>query len=135
MLFRMRVLVVDDSVPVRARLVEMIRELGDVDAIDEASDAHAGLASARMDRPDVVVLDIHLPGTSGIAILPRLKALPLSPLVVVLTNDAGEGHRRQCLLAGADFFFDKAKEFEKVIEVIAGPATERSAGAVRAGRR
>lgn len=125
---RVRVLVVDDSSVVRARLVAMIREVRGVVVVDEARDAREALEVSRANPPDLVVLDIHMPGASGTAILPLLKALPTAPLVAVLTNDPHEAHRRECLLGGADFFFDKAKEFERVLEVIAEPESARAAG-------
>jgi CheY-like chemotaxis protein len=115
----MRVLVVDDAAIVRDRLVAMLREQGPGHTVDAARDADEALARARATAPDLVVLDIHLPGTSGLLVLPALKALPSTPRVVVLTNDAGEAHRRVCLALGADHFFDKAKEFERVLDVVA----------------
>jgi two-component system chemotaxis response regulator CheY len=121
----MKVLVVDDSEIVRDRLVAMIRELGAVHQVGAARNADEALELVRETAPDLVVLDIHMPGTSGIAVLPALKALPLAPCVVALTNDAGEAHRRQCLALGADYFFDKAREFERVLEVIAARSARR----------
>jgi CheY-like chemotaxis protein len=123
----MRVLVVDDSAIVRDRLVAMIRELGPAHTVDAAPSAGEGLALARATAPDLVVLDIHMPGTSGLAVLPALKALPSAPRVAVLTNDAGDAHRRQCLALGADHFFDKAREFERVLAVVAALEPGRGA--------
>ncbi len=120
----------DDSTIIRARLVAMIREVPGVVAVDGARSAREGLDTALANLPDLVVLDIHMPGGSGMAILPRLKALPSAPIVAVLTNDSDDAHRRECLLMGADFFFDKAKEFERVLEIIAEPVSVRAAGAV-----
>lgn len=120
-----RVLVIDDSAIVRARLVSMIREVHGVVAVDEARDPREALDRAQASLPNIVVLDIHMPGGSGMAILPRLKALASTPIVAVLTNDSDDAHRRECLLIGADFFFDKATEFESVLEIIAEPASVR----------
>jgi DNA-binding NarL/FixJ family response regulator len=125
MVKRVRVLVIDDSAIVRARLVSMIREVHGVVAVDEARDPREALDRAQASLPNIVVLDIHMPGGSGMAILPRLKALASTPIVAVLTNDSDDAHRRECLLIGADFFFDKATEFERVLEIIAEPASVR----------
>lgn len=116
----MRVLVVDDSADVRARLVALAREAGCAE-VDEAVTADDALAAARGRPPDVVVLDVHLPGKSGVAIVRALKALPSSPTVIVLTNHPTEAHRRQCLLHGADHFLDKATDFARLIDLLAGP--------------
>jgi DNA-binding response OmpR family regulator len=59
-----------------------------------------------------------MPGGSGIAALQRIKSIPAAPVVVILTNDPADFNRRRCLGRGADFFFDKAREFDRVIDVV-----------------
>jgi DNA-binding NarL/FixJ family response regulator len=119
-----RVLVVDDSVAVRARLASMIREVVGVAAVDEAGDGDEAIAFARDRRVDLVVLDIHMPQRDGFAALPRLKALAPPPIVMVLTNDPSERHRRRCVLLGADLFFDKSKHFDRALEIVTDLARE-----------
>ena len=77
------------------------------------------LAMLAARAPDVVVLDIHMPGKSGIAALPMLKRASAAPVVIVLTNDPSEHHRRECLARGAHFFFDKSRHFDRVLDVVA----------------
>ena len=113
----MRVLVVDDSPAVRRRIAALLREVAGVAEIDEASDAAAALAMAEARAPGLVVLDLHLGGPGGLHVLASFKRLPLAPSVAVLTNDASDAHRRECLAKGADYFFDKSKEFEAVVSV------------------
>src|SRR5258708_27647321 len=114
-----KLLVVEDSAAVRARLVAMVGEVRELDAVDEARDAAGALEIMLRKAPDVVLLDIHLPGAGGMVLLPLLKALPSPPVVVVLTDDAGDHLRRYCFARGADFFFDKAKQFHRVLDVLA----------------
>jgi CheY-like chemotaxis protein len=64
------------------------------------------------------VLDLHMPGRSGLEVLPEIKRLPSPPCVVVLTSHPTEQHRRLSLASGADFFFDKAQEFALVVELV-----------------
>ncbi len=111
---RMRVLVIDDSAPVRARLVAMLAEVSGVDGVDEASDGYEGIARARIGAPDAVVLDLQLPGLGGLDVLVKLKALRPPPLVIVLTNQSTELHRRECMARGADLYLDKSREFHRV---------------------
>jgi CheY-like chemotaxis protein len=120
------VLVVDDCSAVRARLVALLGE-GDGDCtIEEASDAAEALAAARARPPALVILDLNLPGPSGLDVLPRLKAGPAPPVVVVLTNHPTDPHRRQCLALGADHFFDKSHEFDRVVAVLHETCASRS---------
>ena len=109
---------VDDSPAIRARLVAMLREIPGVEA-DEASGADEALDAMRWRPPDLVLLDVHMPGKSGLDVLPVIKALASPPLVVVLTSDPTEHHRRLSLAQGADLFLDKSRDFALVLELVA----------------
>lgn len=112
-----RVVLVDDSPVVRERLAAMLEEAG-VEVVGQAKDASKGLEIIRQLAPDVVVLDMELPGRNGVGLLEDLQGEPRQPLVIMLTNDNGPGVREQCLGAGASFFFHKASEFERVLDVL-----------------
>lgn len=113
----MRVLVIDDSTVVRGRLVRLLEDLGDI-VVDETDDAPDALDAVRRQRPDAVILDIRLRTGSGLEVLDEIKREPSPPLVIMLTNHASDHHRRWCEQHGADFFFDKTCEFEKVLDVL-----------------
>jgi DNA-binding NarL/FixJ family response regulator len=114
----MRVLVVDDSPIVRRRVAALVADLPHVGAVFEAEDAHAARALFLRTAPDAVILDLSLPGGSGLEILKWIRACHTAPLVVVLTAHGEDSYRRSCLEAGADFFFDKATEFDRVREAL-----------------
>jgi two-component system, OmpR family, response regulator len=117
----MIVLVVDDSPAVRARLVAMIGAAPHVD-VREAGEAQGALAVIARAAVDVVVLDLHLPQTSGLDLLTRIKALDSTITVIVLTNEASTPYRRECLLRGADHFFDKSHDFARAAEAVLASA-------------
>jgi CheY-like chemotaxis protein len=121
-----RVLVVDDSAAVRDRLVAMLRETERIARVEEATSADEALESVRARSHDAIILDLQMPGKIGLAILHELKRGPLPPLVIVLTNDASEHHRRECFARGADFFFDKSKHFDRVVDVVLDPEGARA---------
>lgn len=121
----MRVLVIDDSAAVRSRIAELLRESRSFERVDEASDAAFGISLARTQRPDAVILDLQLSGSSGLDVLPVLKRADPPPTVVVLTNHATQAHRRECVARGADYFFDKSREFERAVLVVRALAEER----------
>jgi DNA-binding NarL/FixJ family response regulator len=114
-----KVLIVDDSVLVRRRLAGLIAEAAVVSAVDEAESVASALEVLPRLRPDVVILDLQMPGGSGLDMLRGIRSSDTSPLVVVLTNHTGDRYRRACLEGGADFFFDKSAEVERVLEVLA----------------
>ena len=102
----MKVLIVDASPRVRSRLAERFAE----DAL--AAVAADGTLAA-------IVFDLHVDGVPGIEVLAELRRAVPNAVVVVLTNETHELNRIACLGHGADFFFDKAREFERAVEVIA----------------
>jgi DNA-binding NarL/FixJ family response regulator len=116
----MRVLIVDDNPAIRERLAALLTERFEVE-LDQASSAYEGIVLARARTPQLVLLDLHMPGGSGLMALPDLKALSPSPVVVVLTADPSEPQRRSCLQKGADYFLDKSGDFEPIIEALARP--------------
>jgi DNA-binding NarL/FixJ family response regulator len=115
---RNNVFIVDDSAVVRERLARLIAELPGVDIVGQADIAFEALNAIRKLKPGVVVLDISMPGSSGLYVLETLKREQFCPLVIMLTNFSHDQYRRKCLQLGADYFFDKTSEFEKVIDVL-----------------
>jgi two-component system, NarL family, response regulator DevR len=116
-----RVLVVDDSPAIRVRLVTLLREIDGLDLF-EASGADEALSSLASVDMDVVLLDLHMPGRTGLDALPAIKARVPSPLVIVLTGHPTDHHERLCLAMGADYFFDKSKDFARVLELLDPPS-------------
>lgn len=114
----MRVFIVDDSAIVCERLGIMFSELEDVELIGQAQHALDAIESIRKLKPDLVILDIRLRGGSGIDVLQDLKQGHAAPIVMMLTNFPYPQYRKKCVDAGADFFFDKSTEFDKIPEVL-----------------
>jgi CheY-like chemotaxis protein len=113
-----RVLVVDDSKAIRDRLVAMLSEIPGVGEVLEAHGSGEALELVRARAPRVVVLDVHMPGPSGLEVLPQVKASAFAPVVILITNHPTELHRRQAIGLGADHFFDKSTEFGRVCDVV-----------------
>jgi DNA-binding NarL/FixJ family response regulator len=103
----------------------MLSDLETVDMIGEAENVEDAIKSIREIKPDVVILDIRMPGGSGIDVLENIDKRNRVPVVIMLTNYPYPQYRKKCMDAGADFFFDKSGEFEKVIEVVGGISGER----------
>jgi len=111
---KLRVFICDDSASVRERLVTMALDLPEVDIVGQAEDAPGSVDAIRQAQPDVVILDIRMPGGSGIDVLRRLKKTAPAPAVIMLTNFSYEQYRTKCEAAGADFFLDKSTEFDQI---------------------
>jgi DNA-binding NarL/FixJ family response regulator len=121
----MRILVVDDSEAVRVRIATLLRDIEGVELVAEAEDAAGAVDISRSLQPDFVILDLNLPGPSGLEVLPLLKQRSAASTIVVLTNHAGEAYARRCRDLGADYFFDKSKQFETAIDVVRSGVSAR----------
>ncbi len=120
-----RVYIVEDSAAIRSRLAEMLARMDRVSVVGEAENAREAVAGILSARPDSVLLDLNLMGRTGIEVMRTV--LPKAPEIVfvVLTNHAEPQYRRAATDAGAAYFLDKSREFDRVREVIAEIAATR----------
>ena len=121
------VLLVDDAKRVRERLMALLAECSEIRIVGQVGNGMEALAAVEKLAPDAVVLDIRLPGKSGLQLLKEIKGKYPETKVIMLTNYDFETYRKQCLQMGADHFFNKTLEFENVVTVLtemaAGPGT------------
>ena len=111
---QIKVVIADDSLIVRERLTTMLVELAGVEVVGQAEDVATAINAIERLQPDVVILDIRMPGGSGIDVLRQIKRDGTGPMVIILTNYPYPGYRQRCLQAGADFFLDKSAEFDQI---------------------
>lgn len=114
----LRVLIADDAEAVRKRLHELLNDVDGIDAISESATYGETIDSFHSGHPDVVVLDIRMPGGSGVDILKLIKQESPGTRVLIMTNYPYPQYRERCLSAGADYFFDKSNEFSRIAEVL-----------------
>jgi two-component system response regulator AlgR len=80
-----RVLIVDDEAPARERLRALVAELPDCEVIGEAANGQQALDAALLEAPDIVLLDVRMPGIDGLQVAQRLAQLPEPPAVIFTT--------------------------------------------------
>jgi putative two-component system response regulator len=104
---RGRLLVVDDDEQVRGLLVKLLRITGHV--VEEASSAEEALPKLKANPPDLILLDMELPGRSGLDLVPEIRALPLHRLtpIVMLTGAATQARKVRAIEAGVTEFLSK----------------------------
>ncbi len=114
----MRVFLVDDSTILRDRVCSLISDITpDIGIVGQANNPREVVESVQALRPDVVILDLRLPG-NGLDVLQDIKRNTPPPVVIIFTNYPFPQYRQRCLEAGAEFFFDKSTEFDKLKETL-----------------
>lgn len=114
----MRILIADDSAVVRERLINLLTDLRGIEVVGQAEDAIEARILAEKLRPDVAILDLRMPKGSGADVLRDIKMLDPTPKVIMLTNYPHPENRKKCIDRGADYFFDKSIEFQRVVSVL-----------------
>ena len=112
--------IVEDSAPIRERLIELMGEIPGVNVVGFAETPTDAITRILSARPDCVVLDYQLLGGTGVDVINAVHPKAPDLVFVVLTNHANPKYRRVCLEAGATWFLDKSTEFRKIKEIIAG---------------
>jgi two-component system response regulator DevR len=116
---KVTVFIADDSLVVQERLTTLLNELDGIEIVGHAQTVSEAVSAIRKVKPAVVILDIHMPGGSGIDVLRSIKQEESATVVIVVTNYAYPQYRAGCFEAGAEFFFDKSSEFEQIPAVLA----------------
>jgi DNA-binding NarL/FixJ family response regulator len=122
---KLRVVIVEDSPIIRARLAETLSEIPNLEIIGQAESESDALSLLGGGEWDAVVLDLQLKEGTGLGVLKKLKqeGRASHTKVIVFTNYAFPQYRDRSLSFGADFFFDKAREFHRVRDVLADLAS------------
>jgi YesN/AraC family two-component response regulator len=114
-----RVLIVDDSAKLREGLTNLCQLQSEVEVVGTARDGVEALEAIRNLKPDVVTLDIRMPGMSGIEVLRAIRRDRLGCTPIVLSGMADEFFRDKCLKLGAKYVFDTGTDLDKFLRVLA----------------
>ena len=120
---RIRVMVVDDSLQFARAAAQFLARNGSFDVLASAHSGGEALARADVELPDLMFIDMNMPGLHGLALTSQVKALRAPPKVVIMTLEDSAEHRTSALVAGADAFLPKehfAREFHLVVETLFG---------------
>ncbi len=115
-----RALLVDDSTEVRHELRQLLELSGAVQVIGEAGDGQEAVRLAAGLSPDVVVMDLEMPGLDGFEATRRIKADRPAVRVVILSVHAGPGVEARARAAGADGFVVKGANYQTLLNAILG---------------
>ncbi|MES2372771.1 MAG: response regulator [Bacteroidota bacterium] len=115
----LKVLLIDDTVMILQRLQSLLSEVKQVSRTESATSAEEALVLMDGYHPDVMVLDINMPGMGGIEMLRKLSVKQMiKPVVIMLTNNTFAGYRDECMRLGADYFLDKSRDFLMIPTIV-----------------
>jgi DNA-binding NarL/FixJ family response regulator len=119
------VLLVDDHPVVVEGLRKLLTQTGEVVIAAEANDAATGIKLARQIQPDVVLLDLRMPGATGIQAVRRMREQEVRSAVIILTSYGDQAYVRQAIEAGADGYLLKSTPPDDLIQAIRNAARGR----------
>jgi len=120
---RIRVMVVDDSLQFASAVAQFLACNGNFEVLASANSAGEALARTSSERPDLMFIDISMPGMNGLAVASLIKRREDAPKIVMMTLEDSDEHRIGAIAAGADAFLPKdnfAHGLHAVLELLFG---------------
>ena len=121
-----RVLIADDSPTLACRVAELITTIPGVDVVRQVTDGIQAEEQLRTARPDLLILDLEMPGKSGLQLLQEMAPADYSCLIMVFTSCDDIEYRRRCAALGADFFVSKSWPIDRLLEPVRELARARA---------
>lgn len=116
----LRVLLVDDDPDTRGLLDLMLREDGRFGVVAHASDGAEAVRLAERERPDVVILDLQMPGMDGLTALPMLRQRLPEARIVVMSAFPDPLTLADAVAQGVDGYIDKSRSWCELLPTLAG---------------
>ncbi|MFR0692736.1 response regulator [Enterobacterales bacterium AE_CKDN230030158-1A_HGKHYDSX7] len=113
-------LLIDDHPLFRRGLAELFGESGEFSVVGQAADGREGVELARELRPQLILLDLHMPGLGGLGVLEALREAQLEARTIVLTASADRGELAAALRLGAEGYLLKDTEPEALLAYVRG---------------
>jgi len=114
-----RVVIVDDTYDLR-ELLRLALTRGGMEVVGEAGDGSTGIETVRLERPDVVLLDLSMPVMDGLEALPSIRRLVPAAKIIVLSGFGATQMSERALATGADGYLQKGMSLKRILEYVNG---------------
>ena len=114
----MRLFIADDNSAFRERLAAILSDVDGLELVGQAADVPEAIEAIERTKPDTVILDIHMPGGSGLDVLQAAKSFTPAPLIMMLSVGPASEYKEKCLNMGADYFFEKSSDLRKMAHLL-----------------
>lgn len=111
---KIELLIVDDNANFTDRMKVLLKEVDHISHISVAANYDEARTLLAMDNPEIVLLDINLPGRNGIELLRLIRQYNKACEVIMISNHTDSYYKQQCKDLGARYFLDKSNEFSMV---------------------
>jgi len=115
---KLRILIVDDNLNFIDRMIGILDDVSNINSINVANNYDEAQRSLSYEKPDLVLLDINLPGKNGIELLKKIKTYGWECEVIMITNHSDSYYKEICIELGATYFLDKSNDFGMVPGII-----------------
>ncbi len=115
---KIRVLIADDHMLARTGTRALLASANDVEIVAEASDGDEAILAARKHRPDVILMDLVMPGTDGVEAIQTILKEQRSARIVILTGSGIDAKILDAVRVGALGYVDKATDSETLVESV-----------------
>ena len=115
----MKLLIVDDSELLLDRVVSLLADIDNLEIVGTVQNSLLGEELVEELNPDLVISDIHMPGGGGFSLLEHVKSSHPEVIICIYTNYPHEQYRDKAMDLGADYFFHKSTETNKLYDTIA----------------
>ena len=114
----MKVLLADDSELILERLKEVLYSFEQVEVVASLKNGNEALAALRLLKPDLAIIDIRMPGLSGLEVLNRIRKENKIIKVIIFTLYSSDFYRQLADLLGANYFLSKVDDFDKITLIV-----------------
>lgn len=124
----MTLLIADDNERFRQRLASILNGIPGIEVVDQASHVQEAITAINRIKPDAIILDIHMPGGSGLDVLQAAQLVKPIPVVMILTVGPSSEYREKSLAMGANYFFEKSSDMKKMMATLTQLARRQKKG-------